>query len=150
MKTLACASDAEELRRRFAALTAADSARWGLMSVAEMVCHVREAYRYPLRPGDAAPLSGPIPPAVMKRLALRLPMKWPKNVATIPELKAGSSTLQPVGFAADREGLLRIFTEFCAVPGCSKNHPIFGSMRHGDWMRWGYLHGDHHLRQFGR
>ena len=26
----------------------------------------------------------------------------------------------------------------------------WGKMTAGDWMRWGYLHADHHLRQFGR
>jgi hypothetical protein len=30
-----------------------------------------------------------------------------------------------------------------------KSHPIFGAMSAGDWLRWGYLHMDHHLRQFG-
>jgi hypothetical protein len=27
---------------------------------------------------------------------------------------------------------------------------MFGPMTEKDWMRWGYLHADHHLRQFGR
>jgi len=27
--------------------------------------------------------------------------------------------------------------------------PIFGDMSEAEWMRWGYLHCDHHLRQFG-
>ena len=27
-------------------------------------------------------------------------------------------------------------------------HPIFGPMTLRAWMRWGYLHVDHHLRQF--
>ena len=30
------------------------------------------------------------------------------------------------------------------------SHPMFGPMTPEDWMRWGYLHADHHLRQFGR
>ena len=30
------------------------------------------------------------------------------------------------------------------------SHPMFGPMTAADWMRWGYLHADHHLRQFGR
>jgi hypothetical protein len=29
-------------------------------------------------------------------------------------------------------------------------HPMFGAMTTLEWMRWGYLHTDHHLRQFGR
>jgi hypothetical protein len=28
-------------------------------------------------------------------------------------------------------------------------HPIFGRMSDAAWLRWGYLHMDHHLRQFG-
>jgi uncharacterized protein DUF1569 len=28
-------------------------------------------------------------------------------------------------------------------------HPIFGPMSESAWLRWAYLHADHHLRQFG-
>jgi hypothetical protein len=28
-------------------------------------------------------------------------------------------------------------------------HPILGRLSRGQWMRWGYRHMDHHLRQFG-
>ena len=28
-------------------------------------------------------------------------------------------------------------------------HPIFGRMSERTWLRWAYLHTDHHLRQFG-
>ena len=28
-------------------------------------------------------------------------------------------------------------------------HPIFGRMSQRAWLRWAYLHMDHHLRQFG-
>jgi len=34
--------------------------------------------------------------------------------------------------------------------GCeTRPHPIFGWMSEASWMRWAYLHTDHHLRQFG-
>jgi len=26
---------------------------------------------------------------------------------------------------------------------------MFPEMNEREWMRWGYLHADHHLRQFG-
>ncbi len=29
------------------------------------------------------------------------------------------------------------------------SHPVFGELSEWEWMRWGYLHADHHLRQFG-
>lgn len=28
-------------------------------------------------------------------------------------------------------------------------HSIFGPMTSAEWLRWGHLHLDHHLRQFG-
>ena len=28
-------------------------------------------------------------------------------------------------------------------------HPTLGPMSRAQWLRWGYLHADHHLRQFG-
>ena len=27
-------------------------------------------------------------------------------------------------------------------------HPLFGPLTEPEWKRWGYLHADHHLRQF--
>jgi hypothetical protein len=38
-----------------------------------------------------------------------------------------------------------------APPGTlvGQAHPIFGPMSDAAWLRWGYLHMDHHLRQFG-
>jgi hypothetical protein len=27
--------------------------------------------------------------------------------------------------------------------------PLFGELTPYQWLRWGYLHADHHLRQFG-
>jgi hypothetical protein len=28
-------------------------------------------------------------------------------------------------------------------------HPVFGRISGSAWLRWAYLHADHHLRQFG-
>jgi len=46
---------------------------------------------------------------------------------------------------------VRIIGDFCARTPASfaATHPLFGPMNYEDWMRWGYLHADHHLRQFG-
>jgi hypothetical protein len=39
--------------------------------------------------------------------------------------------------------------ELAAGTRWASTHPMFGVMTVGDWRRWGYLHADHHLRQFG-
>ena len=57
----------------------------------------------------------------------------------------------PVGFEEDRRRLVEILNSFCESERnfAAIEHPIFLRMRHAEWLRWGYLHADHHLRQFG-
>jgi hypothetical protein len=87
----------------------------------------------------------------MKWLALQAPMKWPKGVPTRPEVEQGVAGTAPTEFEKDRAGLLAVVARFRAdLFDQSVSHPIFGSMSAEEWMRWGYLHADHHLRQFGR
>jgi hypothetical protein len=44
--------------------------------------------------------------------------------------------------------LLKTVERFCGCTQLMIVHPMFGSMKRADWLRWGYLHADHHLRQF--
>jgi hypothetical protein len=30
-----------------------------------------------------------------------------------------------------------------------REHPFLGKLSRAEWLRWAYLHMDHHLRQFG-
>jgi hypothetical protein len=149
MKTLANDNDVREIRGRMESLTADDRAVWGLMSVAEMVCHVREAFALGLGEWTAAPVKGPLPAPVLKRLALWMPMQWPHSVPTVSELKKENAP-SPKVFAEDLLTALAAMEKFVAAKDNRTKHAIFGSMTPTDWMRWGYLHTDHHLRQFGR
>jgi hypothetical protein len=57
---------------------------------------------------------------------------------------------KPSHFAADVTQLEMLVELITTRKGCfGPTHPIFGSMSNTDWMRWAYLHMDHHLRQFG-
>ena len=58
---------------------------------------------------------------------------------------------RPGDFAADvaqLEALLELITTPERTPDWQL-HPIFGRMSEAAWLRWAYLHMDHHLRQFG-
>ena len=58
----------------------------------------------------------------------------------------------PVDFAADvaqLETLIESVTVEKTRIAWQKRHPIFGRMSEAAWLRWAYLHLDHHLRQFG-
>lgn len=134
---------------RIDTLAQSDGALWGRMPVGEMVCHTRDAFAMALGERAAAPVKRELPGPVFKWLALSVPMRWPKNYATVPELQhgAGCSSSERVFF--DVAGLRDHLDRF-VLSAVTNGHPIFGTMSRRDWMRWGYLHLDHHLRQFGR
>jgi hypothetical protein len=121
------------------------------MTVGGMVCHCADALRYALCEAKADEASGLLQRWLLKPVALYLPMQWPKGVPTRPEMQQGVGGTPPDNFEDDRARLLELLARFSA-DGCSlaPRHPIFGKMTRADWMRWGYLHADHHLRQFGR
>ena len=96
------------------------------------------------------------PPVISRRLmkwiALNIPMQWPRGVPTRPEIDQEKSGTAPADFQADLRVVIAITAEFARLPRSFTfgTHPIFGTMTEADWMRWGYLHADHHLRQFGQ
>jgi hypothetical protein len=147
-KTLAKTADCEEIARRIAALTPDAPRVWGAMSIGGMLCHVNDSYLAVMgeRPLSMSKLS--IPPGMAKFLALRSPLRWPRNVMTGESVRQGAGGTPPVEFVQDRARLLKTVERFWGCTQLMMVHPMFGSMNSGDWLRWGYLHADHHLRQF--
>jgi hypothetical protein len=151
MKTLAQPADIFKIRTRLASLAPADRGLWGHMTVHQMICHLRDAFGCPMGERAVKPIAGPpIPRSLYKWLALNFPRKWPHGVPTTPEMNQQVGGTPPVEFAADLEALLRKLDQFATARGPWSPHPMFGPMTTTEWMRWGYLHTDHHLRQFGR
>jgi hypothetical protein len=149
MKSLASAKVLLDIRGRLLQIEVDDRARWGLMTSTQMVRHLAFAYEVALGERAVKPMKG-IPPAVMKWVALRSGLRWPKNLSSTPELVRAlddhsQATLEElVGTTLEKMEAVASGTRW------EPSHPMFGPMRPADWMRWGYLHADHHLRQFGR
>jgi hypothetical protein len=103
--------------------------------------------------GESAPgdISTRATRTVIKWIALYAPMPWPTGIQTVPEFDQRTAGTPPGAFAADvatLEALLgRIGRRDDGAPW--PRHPIFGRMSQRAWLRWAYLHMDHHLRQFG-
>ena len=150
MKNLAATPDLSEIRSRIAALTAADQARWGQMNVGQMTCHVTDAFRLSMGEQTATPKTFPIPLGLLKWFSLQSPFPWPKGAPTPPEIKHDTGGTRPGEFRDDLLRLLQYLDTFAGHKGDWPPHPFFGSLTEAEWMRWGYLHCDHHLRQFGR
>lgn len=88
---------------------------------------------------------------VMKWAALYVVSRWPQNTPTRPEMEQGVGGSQPLEFQADRARLVALIGRF-AEPGRRFEghlHPFFGALTPRQRLRWGYLHADRHLRQFG-
>ena len=151
MKTLSSSGDLATIRNRIALISPTDARLWGLMSAHQMLCHLSDSFEIPLGERPAAPIkASPLPLPIFKWFALRVPMKWPHGVATVPEVKQSIAGTPPANFANDRTTLLTKLDRFVQAAGPWPPHPIFGTLARDEWMRWGYLHVDHHLRQFGR
>jgi Protein of unknown function (DUF1569) len=61
------------------------------------------------------------------------------------------SGTQPAELERDKGELLALVERFAADSNVVAQlaHPFLGQMTEKEWIRWGYLHMDHHLRQFG-
>lgn len=149
MKTFARDVYKQEVIRRLVVLKADQARRWGKMSCHQMLCHLSDSFLCSMGEKTASSMKPPIPKMVMKWGALYFPMRWPKGVATRPEIEQGVGGTAPVEFTVDRDRLVALIERFSKVNSAFAEHPIFGVMSERDWMRWGYLHCDHHLRQFG-
>ena len=151
MKTLSSAGDLAGIRNRIALVSPTDARLWGAMSAHQMICHLRDAFACPLGERVAPPVKGPpIPIPVYRWLALYFPRQWPQGVPTPPVMDQQIGGTPPEDFAADRASLLSRMEQFACATGPWSLHPLFGAMTTAEWMRWGWLHTDHHLRQFGR
>ena len=151
MKTLTNLGDREEILVRLGKVRADSARRWGKMSANQMVCHLADSFRGVMGEKALAPKPGTFGRGAMKWFALYVPLKWPHGVPTMPEMDQLIGGTKPAEFAADSTELRRLFERFTRQPRdfSWKPHPIFLEMTEQDWMRWGYLHMDHHFRQFG-
>ena len=68
-----------------------------------------------------------------------------------PEMDQNQGGTQPVEFIRDVNDLELMIERGSSAPRDFQwhRHPLFDEMSERDWLRWGYLHTDHHLRQFG-
>jgi len=151
MKTLARQRDKAEILGRLRTVRPESVRRWGRMSAHQMVCHLADWSRMILGLKPVSARSGLLQRTALKWCVLYVRVPWPHGIHTSAELDQDQGGTRPVDFAADRaqaEALLELVT---APTGSLDRppHPVFGAMSDGEWLRLGYLHADHHLRQFG-
>jgi Protein of unknown function (DUF1569) len=151
MKTVARLSDKAEIVRRLRVVGPDRRPRWGRMSAHQMICHLSDSIRMATGQKPVSEASGLFHRTILKWIVLYAPLRWPAGVPTRPEIDQEIGGTSPFDFAADvaeLEALLNRITTQTGNVGWQM-HPMFGRMSEAAWLRWAYLHMDHHLRQFG-
>lgn len=138
-----------EIARRLATVRPDSVRRWGRMSAHQMICHLGDACRVATGQKRVSDATGRLPPTVLKWIALYAPVRWPAGIPTRPEIDQHCAGTSPVAFDADVAELARLLERIATHAADWPAHPIFGRMSRTAWLRWAYLHTDHHLRQFG-
>src|SRR5690349_6603403 len=141
----------KQILERIATLKPQTPARWGRMNSHQMLCHLNDSFLASMGRKGVSPAGSLLHRTAMKWAALYLPAPWPKGVPTRPEVEQGAGGTPPGEFLTDRGRLIRLIEEFSDPNRRFRwaPHPMFGRMAERQWLRWGYLHTDHHLRQFG-
>jgi hypothetical protein len=152
MKTLANPNDLTEILERLHAIAPTSERRWGRMSSHQMLCHLSDAFSSCLGERPVRPASRWIPRRPVRWAVLWMPIRWPHGVKGPKEWDANAEGSVPREFESDRKELQKLIERFSSRPAEFKwpEHPILGFMSRGEWLRLGYLHLDHHLRQFGK
>jgi len=121
------------------------------MSAHGMICHLSDGFRLYMGERPARPVPVPAPRLLLKWVALWAPIPWPRGFRTMPEIDQNAGGTRPVEFARDRQQLRELIERFTEPPErfSTEPHPHFNPLSMAEWMRLGYLHADHHFRQFG-
>ena len=88
---------------------------------------------------------------LIKWVALYAPLQWRPGIVTRPEIDQQIAGTCPTDFRSDVAEVRTLLDAIANndLRGTWPDHPIFGRMSSAQWLRWAYLHTDHHLRQFG-
>ena len=152
MKTLGNEVDRTLVLERLGRLTAESPRQWGKMTPHQMVCHLNDSFKSVIGERQlSGSKSNVLTRTVVRWIALYAPFKWPHGVPTMAENDQERGGTPPVDFQRDLDDLSSMIDRLTSAERDFQwgHHPLFAEMSERDWMRWGYLHMDHHLRQFG-
>jgi hypothetical protein len=149
MKQIGDGAVLNDLVSRLQRLTPAHAPAWGTMNGQQMARHLGDACEAVLmrRPFASRPRGKPSP--LRKFLLLHVLRQMPRGI------KAGAdpagAAVDPADFANDLGRAVTLLHDLAAASpeALVEAHPILGPMSRANWMRWAYMHTDHHLRQFG-
>lgn len=143
-------SHKQNIISRIERLTPETKAKWGKMSVTQMLTHMNDALRISMGMKEAVDKSNFFWNRIAFPVAVYLLPGFPKNADTASELNQLKDGSKPRDFYTEAEfakKMLDIFNE--REEGKLKPHPMFGKLSKQQWADLLVKHFDHHLKQFG-
>ena len=135
---------------RLRTLTSDSTRQWGRMTPHQAMCHLSDSFRAMMNPVPITSRSNVFTRTFVRWIALHSGLPWPHGVKTMPEVDQEIGGTRPVEFSRDQKELEALIEQFAGrTQDTLQSHPIFGPLSTREWQHWGWLHVDHHLRQFG-
>lgn len=144
-------NETEKILSRLDKITHTSKRHWGKMTPHQMICHLNDSFKGVLGEKQVKSKSNIFGRTIVKWLALYVPIPWIRGIKTMPEVDQHIGGTPPKDFELDRNELKSFINRVTREKKdfTWKSHAIFGEMSETEWLRWAYLHIDHHLRQFG-
>ena len=152
MRTLAKDIDKKALLGRLREIKPDSQRRWGKMTPHQMICHLNDSFKSVIGERQVSVRqTNALARLLIRWIALYAPIRWPHGVPTMPENDQERGGTLPEEFKGDLDALAEMIQRVTRPQRDFQwqRHPLFDEMSEQDWLRWGYLHVDHHLRQFG-
>lgn len=140
-------SDRAAICNRLRSLSASANARWGRMSLTEMLQHLRLSAQMAVGELEVASANKRVFQVFPLKPLILYVLPFPKGAPTAPELRpAAAASLEE-----ERAAVLALLDRMGAGPraGAGPVHPLFGTLSRQEWGSATYKHVDHHLKQFG-
>ena len=147
MKSLWQQAARQELLARARRLTPEHRPQWGKFTVDRMLAHMVDAFRMGMGEIEVKPRKIPVIGTWPFNVLFIRFVGMPKNAPTAREIV----TRPPLSIDAELRGLEAAMDRFAAQRTRTDwpRHPAFGKLSRSSWGVLGYVHTDHHLRQFG-
>ena len=149
MRNISDGAVLEDLVSRFRRLAPTQRCLWGGMNAQQMALHVGDASGAVLKQHEFTAKTRGGPTAVRRVALLYFLPRMPRGIKTGADPAA--AVVDPAQFGQDVERTVALLQRLATAPpdALVDRHPILGPMTRAQWMRWAFMHTDHHLRQFG-
>lgn len=148
IKTILSSQAVNELLVRTEKLDPDIKAKWGTMTVTEMLVHCNMAHGGILK-STKSDKAATLKQLISKFIFFKIKKEFPK-LAKGPKRFQTAGNAPDASFEEEKSKFALILSKYPKLDyALEGSHPVFGPLTHQQWGIFVWKHVDHHLRQFG-